>query len=303
MFDLEPMQQYSLHQRFQGALLGSATGQMYLAESSIGNWQVSMQHCSQWLCHPTAQPPPQLSNDALQATLTLLPLWLYCHESWRQRQRWLTDIPDWQAASTNQSTIWLYGEAIAQVLRTDCQPQQLLQKLLQRWQQHTRSGAPPLTETWQQQLIQLQQWQHDRRCLAEIQSALANHTDPERTLTISLLCFLQNPWDISLAIARATQLIGTATPTLGGLLGGLFGAYGGWMNLPIQSIEALIVQGPSHTRSIDQNLGHVSNFSMIPFAAVAQQLIQAWSGNIQSSTMSPNSPTRQATVATVLPPR
>ncbi len=294
------MQQYSLFQRFQGALIGSVLGQMHFTTQSIDDIVIPIQSCIQWLCHPTKYNPPKLPHDALQIALNLLPLWLYCHESWHQRQRWLEQIPNWLTGGPNQAVVWLYGEAIAQAIRPGGKTQHLIHNLLQQCQQQADNGAPELPEVWHQQLIQIQQWQHQQVCLMQIQSALTNYGDAERSLAISLLCFLQNPQDLALALSRAGQCIGQPGPILGGLLGGLFGAYGGWHNLPVHQLKSLFTLQSPHNQMIEPDYKDPSDFSVAPFNQDTNQLLLAWSGNIQPQMAGLNT---TAAAPTVFPPR
>jgi hypothetical protein len=259
------MDQYSLSQRFQGALLGATIGQQ-VGQPAM---PIDYQPCLNWLCHQH-QPPslvadPMTSGQSptIENAIALLPLWLYTHESWRQRQNQLEQLSQWQ--STNQSPLWLYGETIAQLLRPTCNPIDLLPSLQTRWQQHAHHGAPELTPPWADCLAQIHQWQQQRTPLHQVQAQLAHRPASERAIATALYCFIRSPHDWPIAHSLATQF---AEPHIGSLLGGFWGAYNGWTRFPmvcdrLQAIDAI----PSH-------------FTVIPFTQASQQLIQVWSGRI-----------------------
>jgi hypothetical protein len=250
------MDQYSLSQRFQGALLGATIG---------ATQAIDLEPCLNWLCHQ--QPPPSLIADPIENAIALLPLWLYTHESWRQRQNYLEQLPNSQFSILNSQfpPLWLYGEAIAQLLRPTSNPTDLLPSLQTRWQQHAQRGAPALTQPWHDCLTQLHQWQQQRLPLHEVQTKLADdqrsvadhRPATDRAIAAALYCFVRSPHDWSIAHSLATPF---AAPHIGSLLGGLWGAYNGWTRFPIDAI-------PSH-------------FTAIPFSQASQQLIQVWSGRI-----------------------
>ncbi|MBE9029404.1 hypothetical protein IQ266_06455 [filamentous cyanobacterium LEGE 11480] len=279
------MQQYSLQQRFQGALLGQAIAQQSHQPTPEEITSSQLQHCIQWLCQPQTQIPPQLSPRPIQAALNLLPLWLYGHESWRQRQAWLRKIPDWETTNTDQSLLWLYGEAIAQTLRLHFQPQTLIQDIQQRWQQHADHGAPPYVQQWHNILDQIQQWQNKKSTLAAIKPALAHQTNTEQAISIVLYSFITMPYDLEQALYRSDQLASEdrIMPWIRGLIGSLIGAYRGWPSLPSQAIHQLMGSKSSRNTSIEEHHTYSSEFSILPFTQASQQLIQTWSGAMARS--------------------
>jgi hypothetical protein len=264
------MDQYSLSQRFQGALLGATIGQ------SVGQQLVEpidFLPCLNWLCHQ--HQPPSLGPDPIANAIALLPLWLYTHESWRERQNRLEQLPNSQfsvaersrSSILNSQFLWLYGETIAQLLRPTCDPTNLLPSLQTRWQQHANHGAPAFTQPWHNCLTQLHQWQQHRTPLHQVQTELANRPVSERAIAIALYCFIRSPneWPIAQSLAAPFD-----QPAIGGLLGGLWGAYNGWTRFPIAAITPST--DPSNT---------------IPFTTTTQQLIQTWSGNMQPQRPTP----------------
>jgi hypothetical protein len=261
------MDQYSLSQRFQGALWGATIGQQTVGPANTP--PIDCQPCLDWLCHQ--QPPPNLEPNPIASAIALLPLWLYTHESWRERQNRLEQLPDWPAPTTDQSCLWLYGEAIAQLLRPTCRPADLLPNLQTRWQQHAQRGAPAFTPPWHDRLTQIHQWQQQRQPLHEVQAQLAQYPDREQAIATALYCFVRSPDDWPIAQALATRLTDRPTSSpISGLLGGLWGAYNGWTRFPIvcdqrQAIDAL----PP------------------PASAASQQLMQAWSGRAVTMTTNP----------------
>jgi hypothetical protein len=154
-------------------------------------------------------------------------LWLYTHESWRERQNRLEQIPNSQFSVAEQSRshrvalgksspLWLYGEAIAQLLRPTCDPINLLPSIKTRWQQQARHGAPDLSQPWQDCLTQIHQWQQQRTPLHPVQTELANCPTSERALAIALYCFVRSPNNWSIALCLATQIT-DRDPAIGGL--------------------------------------------------------------------------------------
>ncbi len=255
-----PMDQYSLSQRFQGALLGATIGQ--LADNVTApmtdrrSETIALTPCLNWLC--SQHQPPSLVADPIDNAIALLPLWLYTHESWRQRQNYLEQLCHSQVSSLNAQFLWLYGETIAQLLRPTCRPSQLLPSLKTRWQQQADQGAPALTPPWADGLTQIHHWQQQRTPLYEVQAKLADRPASERAIATVLYCFVRSPDDWAIAQALATQI--TDAP-INGLLGGLWGAYNGWTRFPIDAIAP----------SIDPT---------IPCAITTQKLLQIWSGRM-----------------------
>jgi ADP-ribosylglycohydrolase len=248
------MDQYSLSQRFQGALLGSTIGQQSTTQP------IDFQPCLNWLCHQ--QPPPSLGDDPIANAIDLLPLWLYTHESWRERQNRLEQLPLSQFSTLNSSPLWLYGEAIAQLLRPNCNPTNLLPSIQTRWQQHAQRGAPELTPPWHDCLTQIHQWQQQHAPLHQVQTELAQRPASERAIATALYCFVRSPNDWPIALRLISQIT-DSEPAIGGLLGGLWGAYNGWTRFPIDAIAP----------SIDPA-------NPIPFTTTTQKLLQIWSGRI-----------------------
>jgi ADP-ribosylglycohydrolase len=250
------MDQYSLSQRFQGALLGATIAQSH--SMTFGRSEtIDLTPCLNWLCHQG--PPPNLEDDAIANAIALLPLWLYTHESWRERQNRLEQLPHWQ--STTQSPLWLYGEAIAQLLRPTCNPNDLLPNLIRRWQQHAQQGAPELTQPWLDCLTQIHQWQQQRTPLHEVQTALTERLASEQAMAIALYCFVRSPDDWAIAQALLARL--TDDRPISGLLGGIWGAYNGWTRFPIAALSP--------------TTGHDAS----------QQLLQTWSGRTATVTTTP----------------
>jgi hypothetical protein len=200
-------------------------------------------------------------SQTIANAIALLPLWLYTHESWRERQNRLEQLPNSQFTILNSQLLWLYGETIAQLLRPTCDPSDLLPSLQTRWQQHANHGATALTQPWHDCLTQLHQWQQHRTPLHQVQAELAHRPASERAIATALYCFVRSPNDWPIAHSLAAQF---AQPAIGGLLGGLWGAYNGWTRFPIAAITPFT--DPSNT---------------IPFSHASQQLIQTWSGNMQ----------------------
>ncbi len=249
-----PMDQYSLSQRFQGALLGATIGQ----PPGDVTPRIDITPCLNWLCHPGQA--PSLGRDPIVNAIALLPLWLYTHESWRQRQNYLEQLCHAQGSRLKAQFLWLYSETIAQLLRPTCRPSNLLPSLKTRWQQQADQGAPELTQAWADCLTQIHHWQQQHTQLYEVQAKLADRPASEQAIATALYCFVRSPNDWSIAHALATQL--TDGP-INGLLGGLWGAYNGWTRFPIDAIAP----------SIDPA-------NPIPLTTTTQKLIQIWSGCI-----------------------
>jgi hypothetical protein len=262
------MDQYSLSQRFQGALLGATIGQPPVGATP----PIDLTPCLNWLCDQS--PPPNLGPDPIASAIALLPLWLYTHESWRERQNRLEQIPNSQRPNSQFSILnsqflplWLYGEAIAQLLRPTCDPVDLLSNIQTRWQQQANHGAPALTQSWHNGLTQIHQWQQQRIPLHQVQMDWRNWPATDRTIAAALYCFVRSPHDWSIAARLATQF---NAPHIGSLLGGLWGAYNGWTRFPIDAITP-----------------YMAHKTSIPFTQTTQQLIQTWSGTIHTANPKP----------------
>jgi ADP-ribosylglycohydrolase len=266
------MDQYSLSQRFQGALLGATIGQ-HPATAPI-----DLTPCLNWLCHQ--QQPPSLGDNpmtsgqsqTIENAIALLPLWLYTHESWRERQNRLEQISP-TIPQSQCAMLWLYGEAIAQLLRPTSPTANLLPSLQTRWQQQAQRGAPALTQPWHDCLTQIHQWQQQRTPLQQIQTDLTDRPASERAIATALISFVRSPDDWSIALRLANQIT-DSDPAIGGLLGGLWGAYNGWTRFPIGALV-------SDRRSV------IDPANPIPCTTTTQKLLQIWSGRIPDDPRTP----------------
>lgn len=251
------LQPYSLQQRFHGALRLSQLG-----PNAISRPIADPQPCLQWLQQPHRQAPPPLMGDANADTIALLPLWLFTHESWRQRLAWLQQIPTWQTTSlNNQASLWLYGEAIAQVIRPQARLDRLFTSLEDRWQRQTHQAAPQLSPIWTDLLPQLSQWQQQHTPLNQVVSALPDR--PETVIAASLFALVTSGSDWAIAQTRTHKLCPSTTAPAN-LLGGLWGAAYGWTNLAIDQLAAIPPEPAWQTLS--------------------QNLLQAWAGQLSPST-------------------
>lgn len=193
----------------------------------------------------------------------LLPLWLYSHESWRQRLSYLQQLSAWAQPNTDQAALWLYGEAIAHVIRPNCNLANLAHNLQQRWHQHAASGAPACPDQWQAQLDQLQP------------SSALSQLHP---LSQCLKIFLDSPQDLTIALQRIDQQASPHRRIMAQLSAALIGTYCGWSQFPTQAIADL---GRGHrpiATSIEETHALVSDESMVPYTIYSHQLLEAWSG-------------------------
>jgi hypothetical protein len=272
--------QYSLQQRFQGALLGAtiattvpnsiadvgcavALGQRITRDigdalPSGTTHPTNTDRLSQlttlinYLCQDTGCPIVLESRDALSLT----PLWLYTHESWRQRRHWLEQIfGDANTPSDIPSDMaeqWLFSEAIAQVLRPDFRAATAVGRLRD---QLTKHGHGAIAD----QLQPLAQWQADGAPLTRVITEVSSTLNPLSSLLFALYCFLETPHMSAIAMARAQQLNDQGQAAQ--LTGVLLGAYQGWTGFPLAWLDQI------------QQVSQLSD-----------QLLRSWSGAIVSVT-------------------
>jgi hypothetical protein len=241
------MLQPALLERCQGALIGA---------SLSPDRATTISPLIQWICHQPDQPCPlAISHHPSQDALQLTPIWLYGHASWRQRQGWLAQaVPDYEETAS----LWLFGEAIAQVMRPQFDRNTCLLTLLDRWYQHSRNGAPSLPDHWQQALLQTQDWLKQGRSLAQVQSDCAPIAPNRRSLVLALFGFLDTPQDTQITLARVGQ---TNDPIATSLTAVLLGAQHGWSCFPIATLWPLQQTG---------TLPHLQH--------LATHLLRSWSG-------------------------
>jgi hypothetical protein len=240
--------QYSLQQRFQGALLGAI-----VATTADADRFSQLTTLTNYLCQDTGRPIALESWDALSLT----PLWLYTHESWRQRRKWLEQIFGDSNIPADQ---WLFSEAIAQVLRQDFRAETAVDRLRD---QLTKHGHGSIAD----QLPPIAQWQADGAPLTRVIIEVSSTLNPISSLLFALYCFLETPHMSAIAMARAQQLNDQGRAAQ--LTGVLLGAYQGWTGFPLTSLDQL------------QQLGKLSD-----------QLLRSWSGAIVSATPTPVSAPR-----------
>jgi hypothetical protein len=244
-------QPYSLHQRFHGALRLSQLDPQTSADPFP--W-------ANWLQQPRDQAAPPLTGNVNHDAIALLPLWLFTHESWRQRLATIQQIPNWDTTPPHQqASMWLYGEAIAQVIRPQAKLNRLLTTLPDRWQRQTHHGAPPLGPIWENLLPQLQQWQQQHTPLNQI---TPNPDQAEAAIAISLFSLVTSGPHWSIAQTRAQRLL-PDTPISRNLLGGLWGAAYGWTILPIEHLPIALPKNAE-----------------LPWQSLSQNLLQVWSGQL-----------------------
>jgi hypothetical protein len=323
------MPPYSLLQRFQGANLGAMVGLWYglgdvahcddpAFPAAVGQLQAVVDR----LLNPGLGPNMAAiagfgagfgaganfgADSALGAApvmvqaLYLLPLWLYRHESWRQRQAGLSDLVPSLDAVENQADragLWLFGEVIAQVLHRQGQLSVLPDRLLQQWTKHAQQGAPDCPIDWERSLATLQAARSRSLGWAQLRPLWQTLPDSHQGLVISIYAFLQSPQDYQLAIQTAIYLqqqlgppsIGQPSigqPSIGqrqdvaivaALTGALWGAYNGWAGLPVAWLGRF-------DRSTAQ---------FAPIQAMAAALLQSWSGTLGGDQRSEELPTVMA---------
>jgi hypothetical protein len=272
------MLQYSLLQRFQGAIVGS-----YLGDDR----RPQFQPVTDWLCQSSSRTmtihPGELTGQPSRDALQLTPLWLYCHDNWRQRQQWLAAISANQAAANQASTepaspdraapdlaaLWMWGETIAQVLRPQFQPQTCIPTLLDRWFRHSQQGAPALPAVWQQDLMQVQHWLQSEQGISEgISDCPTPLTaiDPDRRcLLVALFYFLATPTQSTIALtrtARAANTIPSDAAIACRLTGVLLGAHNGWQGFSTHQLRSFAPDILPATQRL------------------ATQLLRSWSGTL-----------------------
>jgi hypothetical protein len=289
--------QYSLQQRFQGALLGATIATT--VPNAISDAAISDVGCAaalgqritrdigdalpygtthptsgnamdtdrlpqftaliNYLCQDTGRPIVLESRDALSLT----PLWLYTHESWRQRRNWLERIFGDANTASDMAEQWLFSEAIAQVLRPDFRAATAVKRLRD---QLTKHGHGTIAD----QLQPLAQWQADGAPLTRVITAVSSTLNPISSLLFALYCFLETPNMSAIAMARAQQLNDEGCAAQ--LTGVLLGAHQGWTGFPFAWLDQI------------QQLNELSKLS--------DQLLRSWSGAIVSVTPTPVSAPR-----------
>jgi hypothetical protein len=250
------MLQPSLLERFQGALIGA---------SLHPDRPLTIPLLIEWICHHPDQPCPlPISHQPSQDALRLTPIWLYGHESWRQRKGWLAQVaPNYNDAAS----LWLFGEAIAQVMRPQFDRNTCLLTLLDRWYRHSRSGAPKLPDRWQQALLQTQDWLKQGRSMQSVMADCGQIDPNHRSLILALFGFLDQPQDCHITLARIEQ---TKDPIAAGLTAVLLGAHNGWSHFPIATLWPLQQTG---------TLPHLQH--------LATHLLRSWSGQTVITDISP----------------
>jgi hypothetical protein len=248
--------QYSLQQRFQGALLGAIVATTADTARLTADRLSQLTTLINYLCQNTGRPIALESWDALSLT----PLWLYTHESWRQRRKWLEQMFGDSNTPADMTEKWLFSEAIAQVLRPDFRAGTAVGRLCNQLTKHGHGSIAA-------DLQPLAQWQADGAPLTRVMTEVSSTLNPISSLLFALYCFLETPNMSAIAMARAQQLNDQGRAAQ--LTGVLLGVHQGWTGLPLASLDQI------------QQLSKLSD-----------QLLRSWSGAIVSATPTPVSAPR-----------
>jgi hypothetical protein len=274
---------YSLLNRFQGALLGAALGEIsgsqQLGQSLILAPKIDLEvvrtqiavkgfeslirqgrlDLKDWVAHL----PPSAKLEALtvsETAIITLPIALFSHDNLVTLREQLT-----LASSTFRQGAFLdsYGEfvmgyAIAQALTEKLNPQTLIAQILN----YLQDSDHPLL----QQLVQVQTLLEQRASLTTAVTHLCHNSDSQEiAIALAFYCFLSTPEDFRLSITRATRT-GYQPQITSALTGILSGVYNSLIGIPLAWRLAFDNQ--------DQT-------KMLPLAS---RLVAVWSGAYHPAT-------------------
>lgn len=255
---------YSISSRFRGAVLGAMLGEKINTHSrQISTFQAAnclipgmrslialgkfeQQNWQEKLL-------PVALTSVVAPTIATLPLALFYHENeLKLRQNLLAASASiWQNEPIIQESILAVGYAIAQALRENLTPAQLIPHIVS----FIETPQTDLT----QKLIQVQTLLTQK---AGLESALTqlNLKEPSTTaIALGFYCFLSSQEDFSLAVKRALRL---QQPLASAISGALSGAYNSSSNIP-SSWYALATHQTSTEKEVLQ---------------LSDSLVAVWSG-------------------------
>lgn len=243
---------YSLVSRFQGSLIGSLLGEIWvnycqeLENLSIPEHQLSqanqmiidltqrLLYSDQLFYHNWQQILEQSESllsvnnniNSSKIALTTLPIGLFFHEdsNWlREQLLQVATICKYSEEILEDILIW--GEAIALILREKRKPQQLIPQLLKKNQ--------PVKTNLIQQLEQVQSFLEEGTPLAAVVNQLTRQGESGNiAIALAFYCFISTPEDFQLCLLRASQTNYQASLTAS-LTGALAGAYNSFSGIPI----------------------------------------------------------------------
>jgi len=241
---------YSLLNRFQGALLGAALGEIsgsqQLERSLILAPQIDLEvmrtqiavkgfeslirqgrlNLKDWVAHL----PPSAKLEALtvsETAIITLPIALFSHENLVTLREQLTLAASTfrQGAFQDSYGEFVMGYAIAQALTEKLNPQTLIVQILN----YLQDSAHPLL----QQLAQVQTLLEQRASLTTAVTHLCHNSDSQEiAIALAFYCFLSTPEDFRLSITRATRT-GYQPPITSALTGILSGVYNSLIGIPL----------------------------------------------------------------------
>ncbi|MBI4780356.1 MAG: ADP-ribosylglycohydrolase family protein [Oscillatoriophycideae cyanobacterium NC_groundwater_1537_Pr4_S-0.65um_50_18] len=254
---------YTLLSRFQGSFLGAALGEVFAADRDASDLQSSAR--PSWgkvaiaqmdaLTNGHASPSPELTQQLPQpisaagVAIALLPLALFYHEDAEQfSQQAQQRLVQWQLPIETGMGGLVLGQSIGVILREQCQPLELIPRLLASLDQH------PQPSVLARQLTQVQEWLTEDAIASRFSvhklfaDAIANPRElalmETAPIALALYAFLSTPEAFSLSLLRVAQLFhGFDThglnshhlgiwPLAACLTGALSGAYNGRAGLP-----------------------------------------------------------------------
>ncbi|MDX2243366.1 MAG: hypothetical protein NW224_22020 [Leptolyngbyaceae cyanobacterium bins.302] len=179
--------------------------------------------------------PPHSLNPATLAIATL-PIALYYHDDLNRQRHSLWQVLD-RIAVTSASRDWVavFAYAIAQAVKGQLHPQLFMSQVLAYYRVALVNGESSQAAIVLEQLKQVETCQVEFASLSTIRATLGQAEEP--AIAIALICFLQAPEDMQVALARcirSSQIHASPNhaPWLCALVGALVGAYASTVSIP-----------------------------------------------------------------------
>jgi hypothetical protein len=204
-------------------------------------------------------PPWQRQADGL--AIATLPLTLYFHDDLNRQRQTLTQLCA-ALAIEPLSTAWVlsFAYVIAQAVKGQLDPATVIPQTLA----YLRVAVTDVNATADSVIALLEQVTVAQEHMTTLE-LLTRDIENINAIAIALLCFLQTPADMRLAMTRATRFCAAAhhpdAPTIHALLGALVGAHTGVAGIPPswQTMPAIAPQVPM-------------------LMTLAESLVASWSG-------------------------
>lgn len=205
--------------------------------------------------------------------IATLPIALFFHDDLLLQQQHLRQtVQTWGGTPSMEDWAAVFGYAIAQMLKEQLNPSQLISHLLSDW-----SGADPDLRQRSPQILPalellgslIEQGTASRLTVLRLEELLPQD---HKTIALALYCFLCTPDSWQLSVLHAARFL-PINPVLGALTGCLSGAYNSHSSLPIAW----------KTASLQSFSCAQSSSAPITCAELATRLLAAWSGMFDSS--------------------